>query len=74
MKADVQLPLDEFNVLFRALMVNAKSTTIPDNKRTMVKLDASMACSPNASRQSTEFAAKAKSAKVVRMIVLNKEW
>ena len=73
MKADVQLPFVECNVFSRVLTVSTKSTTMPDNKRMIVKLDASMTCFSNASRQSTEFAANAKSAKAVKVIVLNKE-
>ena len=46
----------------------------PDNRRIMVKLDASIAPLPNARRQSTELAANAINAIEVRMNVFNIEW
>ena len=45
----------------------------PDNRRIMVKLDASIAPLPNARRQSTELAANAINAIEVRMNVFNIE-
>ena len=41
----------------------------PDSNRITVKLDASIVLSPNASRQSTELAANAVSARAVKMMV-----
>lgn len=49
-----------------------RRTRVPDNKRIIVKLAASMVFSPNANRQSTELAAKAIRAKMVKIIVFNK--
>jgi len=50
-----------------------KRIIVPDSNRIMVKLDASMALSSNAKRQSTELAARAIKAIPVRSIVFNKE-
>jgi len=50
-----------------------KRTITPDNKRTIVKLDQSIARSPNANRQRTEFAAKAIKAKPVKIVVFANE-
>jgi hypothetical protein len=47
-----------------------KRTRVPESKRMTVKLDASMASAPSASRQSTEFAANATNAKNVNTSVL----
>ncbi len=44
----------------------------PDSSLIVVKLDASIALSPSAKRQSTEFAAKAINAKDVNIVVLIK--
>ncbi len=46
----------------------------PDNNRTIVKVDASIAPLPNARRQSTELAANAINAIEVRMSVLIKNY
>ena len=48
-----------------------KRTIVPDSNRITVKLDASMASLPNAKRHSSELAANAINAKLVRMIILN---
>jgi len=64
-----QLPFvdDLFLLLFNFKII--KRTTAPDNNRIEVKLEASIVFSPNASRQSTELAAKAISAKTVKVSV-----
>jgi hypothetical protein len=54
-----QLPFVDELFLSTLICKMIKSTTAPDNKRIEVKLEASRTFSPNANRQSTEFAAKA---------------
>jgi len=49
-----------------------RRTIVPDSKRIIVKLEASIAALPNAKRHKTEFAANAVKANPVRVIVLNK--
>jgi hypothetical protein len=65
----VQLPfVDDLFLLLLTFNI-IKRTTAPDNKRIDVKLEASIVFSPNAIRQSTELAAKAISAKTVKVSV-----
>jgi len=61
-----------YQSLFILTMV--KRTIAPDNKRMMVKLEASMVFSPNAKRQSTELAAKAIREKPVKKNVFRMLW
>jgi hypothetical protein len=60
-----QLPLEPDLSFSPNNLIIISNTTAPENSRITVKLDASMDLSPNANRQKMEFAAKAKSAKVV---------
>jgi len=65
-----QLPLVDELFLLPLNCKITKRTIAPDNKRTAVKLDASIVFSPSANRHSTEFAAKATRANTVKAIVL----
>lgn len=53
-----------------AMLMITNRAIAPDNKRIVVKLDASIAPSANARRHKTEFAAKATNARHVRVTVL----
>jgi hypothetical protein len=64
-----QLPFVDALFLLLLNFKIIKRTTAPDNKRIDVKLEASIVFSPNASRQSTELAAKAISANTVKVSV-----
>ena len=52
----------------------SQRTSAPDNRRMTVKLDASMASLPSASRHNTELAANAISARPVNTRVLKEVW
>ena len=68
-KPAVQLPfLDDFDLSFINRVI-IKRTIVPDNKRIAVKPAASISLPANANLQNTEFAAKAKSANIVRNII-----
>lgn len=72
MSADNQLPLVNELSLRAADFSITISVTAPDNKRTTVKLEASIAFSPNAIRHNTELAANATSAKNVHETVFTR--
>ena len=65
-----QLPLDVDLLPLPITLKTIAKTMIPDNRRIMVKLAASICSAPNANRHSTEFPANANSAKLVQLIVL----
>jgi hypothetical protein len=69
-----QLP---FVFAFSVRLVKFKisnNTNAPEVRRITVKLAASIVASPNASRHSTELAAKAMSANRVSVVVFSSEW
>lgn len=68
-----QLPFVDGTVLFRVVVMITRSTIVPDSNRITVKLAASMASVPSASRHSIELAANAINANPVSMIVFNRE-
>lgn len=73
MKLATQLPFVDTSEIFRVTPIITRRTMEPDSNRITVKLDASMASFPNANLHSTELAANAINANVVRMDVFNKE-
>jgi hypothetical protein len=73
MKLAVQLPFVDTPVTFRVTPMIIRRIIVPDSNRIIVKLDASIALAPNASRHNSELAANAINANPVRIIVLNKE-
>ena len=66
----IQLPLDVDLPSLPLTLKTIAKTMIPDNKRIMVKLAASISSAPNANLHNTEFPANANSAKLVQLIVL----
>ena len=68
-----QLPLDPDISFSQNSFSITKSASAPENNRMIVKLDASMAISPNANRQRTELPANATSEKPVANSVFAKE-
>lgn len=65
MQLATQLPFDVVRFLLYLRPIIVISTSVPDNNRRMVKLEASIVLLPNASLHNTELAAKAIIARMV---------